>query len=64
MLARKKPVVIEVIQWTGLNMQEITSFCSTCFRGSKDALGNSHVRRRSYSEQGRLYNQGRQARDI
>ena len=30
---RKKPVVIEAVQWTGLNTQEVYDFCNS---GSRD----------------------------
>jgi hypothetical protein len=28
---RKKPVVIQAVQWTGENNIEILNFCSTCY---------------------------------
>jgi hypothetical protein len=28
---RKKPVVIQAVQWTGENSVEILQFCSTCY---------------------------------
>ena len=28
---RKKPVVIQAVQWTGENNVEILQFCSTCY---------------------------------
>ncbi|MDD5358233.1 MAG: hypothetical protein PHX80_03750 [Candidatus Nanoarchaeia archaeon] len=28
---RKKPVVIEAVQWTGLNEPEVVSFCSAAY---------------------------------
>jgi hypothetical protein len=28
---RKKPVVIQAVQWTGENNTEILHFCSTCY---------------------------------
>jgi hypothetical protein len=28
---RKKPVVIQAVQWTGENSTEILHFCSTCY---------------------------------
>jgi hypothetical protein len=28
---RKKPVVIQAVQWTGENNTEILNFCSTCY---------------------------------
>jgi hypothetical protein len=28
---RKKPVVVEAVQWDGKNQFEITSFCKSCY---------------------------------
>jgi hypothetical protein len=33
---RKKPVVVEAIQWTGENIKEVDTFCDKCFTGSDD----------------------------
>lgn len=36
---RKKPVVIEAVQWTGKNLKEIEEFCEgKCFIGHLDRL--------------------------
>jgi hypothetical protein len=33
---KKKPVVIQAIQWTGDNDIEILNFCTRCYIGSND----------------------------
>ena len=35
---RKKPVVIDAVQWTGENMQEISDFASHCAEIVNDTL--------------------------
>ena len=36
MLYRKKPVVIEAVQWTGFNKEAILMFCSAAFFDGDD----------------------------
>lgn len=40
---RKKPVVIEAVQWTGDNLEEVTEFAPRAWFGCPDRIAREHV---------------------
>lgn len=40
---KKKPVVIEAVQWTGKNQFEILSFCKTCYFTSHGIVKDLYI---------------------
>ena len=40
---KKKPVVIEAVQWTGKNQFEIMNFCKTCYLTSSGAVQDLYI---------------------
>ena len=40
---RKKPVVIEAVQWTGQNQFEILNFCKTCYFTSYGTVKDLYI---------------------
>ena len=39
----KKPVIIDAIQWTGSNIQEVADFCSACYMKPVDHVEKLHI---------------------
>ena len=42
-LFKKKPVVIEAVQWTGQNQFEIMNFCKTCYLTSSGTVKDLYI---------------------
>jgi hypothetical protein len=40
---KKKPVVIEAVQWTGKNQFEILGFCKTCYFTSHGVVKDLYI---------------------
>lgn len=40
---KKKPVVIEAVQWTGSNQFEVMSFCKTCYFTSHGVVKDLYI---------------------
>jgi hypothetical protein len=40
---RKKPVVIEAVQWDGKNQFEVMSFCKTCYFTSHGVVKDLYI---------------------
>jgi hypothetical protein len=40
---KKKPVVIEAVQWTGQNQFEIMNFCKTCYLTSSGTVKDLYI---------------------
>lgn len=40
---KKKPVVIEAVQWTGKNQFEIMNFCKTCYLTSSGIVKDLYI---------------------
>lgn len=44
---KKKPVVIEALEWTGENFEEVKEFCKEVF-GEKDNINPNNIPKGSY----------------
>jgi hypothetical protein len=40
---KKKPVIIEAVQWTGQNQFEIMNFCKTCYLTSSGTVKDLYI---------------------
>jgi hypothetical protein len=40
---KKKPVVIEAVQWTGKNQYEVMNFCKTCYLTSSGTVKDLYI---------------------
>jgi hypothetical protein len=40
---KKRPVVIEAVQWTGKNQHEVLSFCNTCYFTSHGVVKDLYI---------------------
>ena len=40
---KKKPVVIEAVQWTGSNQFEVMNFCKTCYFTSHGVVKDLYI---------------------
>jgi hypothetical protein len=40
---KKKPVIIEAVQWTGQNQFEIMDFCKTCYLTSSGTVRDLYI---------------------